>query len=190
LATTICGSGAFTLIFFGERILLIWTGNAELSTQIFPLLQIMAIGTFFNCLMHVPHNLQLAYGWSSLAAKVNLFAVLFLVPAIVWFAPIYGSMGAAIIWAIFNIGNLVILSTLMFRKILVSEKYSWLFKDILIPGIAGITTVLLFFYLKPVFDSKVVESAYITFSAGITALTSTLFSNELRNYAQNNWLKK
>jgi hypothetical protein len=65
-----------------------------------------------------------------------------------------------------------------------------LFKDILIPGIAGITTVLLFFYLKPVFDSKVVESAYITFSAGITALTSTLFSNELRNYAQNNWLKK
>ena len=43
-------------------------------------LSLRAIGTVLNALMHVPHVVQLAFGWSSLGAWANAIAVVIMTP--------------------------------------------------------------------------------------------------------------
>jgi len=140
LVTVLMGSAAVILILFSERILLLWTADPELTRQVAPIMSVLALGTFLNCLMWIPYQLQLAHGWTSLSIRINTVAVLLLVPAILWVVPVYGAIGAAWIWVTLNTGYCLIGVHFMYRRILSTEKWAWYRTDILIP-IAGATAV-------------------------------------------------
>jgi O-antigen/teichoic acid export membrane protein len=140
LVTVLMGSAAVILIVFSERILLLWTADPELTRQVAPIMRVLALGTFLNCLMWIPYQAQLAHGWTSLSIRINSVAVVLLVPAILWVVPVYGAIGAAWIWVTLNAGYCLIGVQLMYRRILCLEKWSWYRTDVLIP-IAGATTV-------------------------------------------------
>lgn len=184
VSTSIAGTAACILFFFGDRIITIWTGDFELGQNVFSLLRVMTLGTFLNSLMQLPHILQLAYGWSSFTAKVNSIAVLFLVPAIIIVTPVYGPIGAAWVWVALNAGYVFIATHFMFKKILVGEKINWFFGDLFKPLFSTIVFLSFCWALKPDFSGQAWELTYITLSGMGTFIFSLLWSSEMRKYLQ------
>jgi O-antigen/teichoic acid export membrane protein len=131
------------LVAFGEELLLLWTGDAGLANRAAPLLALLAGGTLLNGLMHMPYMLQLAYGWTGFAVRINVVAVALLVPAIFWAVPHYGAMGAAWAWVLLNAGYVGIGVFFMHRRLLPAEKWRWYRQDVAIPLLLIAVYVLL-----------------------------------------------
>ena len=132
-----------TLMFvaFPREILLTWSGSNTLADNTAPILAMLAAGTFLNALMQVPHHLQLASGWTSLAVQMNIVAVIVLVPALLVTVPLYGPVAAASIWAVLNAGYIVVGIPLLHRRLLPGEMRNWLVGDILLPMIGAAVAV-------------------------------------------------
>lgn len=140
---------ALVLMIFGEDLLVLWTRDITLARDTAPLVALLTLGTLLNGLMNIPYNLQLAYGWSGFAVRVNMMAVAILVPAILWVTPRYGAVGAAWAWVILNTGYVLITIHFMHRRLLTREKWNWYVTDLGMPFIAALTVVLIAYLLKP-----------------------------------------
>ena len=133
LVSVLTGSAAIFLVFFAEPVLALWTGNAQLAAEVASLLSMLAIGNGLNALMWMPYYSQLAAGITMLTVKINVIAVLILVPAIIFVAPRYGAFGAAAIWATLNATYVLVASHFVFRRVLPGEIGAWYFRDLLLP---------------------------------------------------------
>ena len=178
LVTVIVGSAAAVLFFFSEQILVLWTGDPELSHRVAPIMAVLALGTFLNCLMWVPYQMQLAYGWTSLTVIINSIAVAILIPAIFVMVPIYGPIAAAWIWVILNSGYCLIGVHFMYRRILKTEKWAWYIRDVLIPLLAASAIAFLGSFIFPVTVERRWGAGLITLisaiSIGAAALAAPL----------------
>lgn len=144
LIAVIAGSVAITLIAFAEPLLLIWTGDAHLATAVAPIMAFLVLGTLFNSMMMIPYHLQLAHGWLSLSIRINIVAVLIVVPGILLAVPRFGATGAAAIWAGLNTAYLLVGISLMHLRLLRGEKWRWYLRDNLAPlGVASAVAILL-----------------------------------------------
>lgn len=152
---------AFMLMLFGERILLLWSGDPSLTQHTALLLSLLAVGTLLNALMYIPYMLQLAHGWSSFAAKVNLIAVLVLVPAIIWATPRYGAIGAATAWVTLNAGYVLVGIHFMHKRLLPTEKLRWFTSDVLFPILAVGSTAGVLYAFQPLKLGKVGEVLWL-----------------------------
>jgi O-antigen/teichoic acid export membrane protein len=128
---------ALLLAFFPVPTLLVWSGNLKLAEAVAPVLTLLALGTLCNGLMNMPYMLQLAYGWTSLSVKVNIVAVIAVVPGLVWAVPRFGVVGAAATWLILNAAYLIFVVSLMHQRILRAEKWRWITRAAIIPLVAG-----------------------------------------------------
>ena len=128
---------ALLLAGFSEPVLFLWTGDPALTRQVAPLLTLLALGTLCNGIMNLPYMLQLAHGWTSLAVRVNLVAVLLIVPAIVWAVPRYGAVGAAGAWLVLNAAYVLVGAHLMYVRLLPDLKWRWYRQAVFGPLLVG-----------------------------------------------------
>ena len=149
IVTVIVGSAAVVLIIFSKQVLFLWTGDSTLTQSVGPIVLVLAIGNFLNCLMWVPYQMQLAHGWTSLTIKVNIVAVTIFVPLIIWYVPIYGAYGAAWIWVILNLGYCLIATQFMYRRILIKEKLTWYYVDVFKPFTCAILAAIILRLVLP-----------------------------------------
>ena len=91
------------------------------------------IGTVFNCFMNIPYQMQLAHKWTSLTFYLNLCAAIILIPLLLLFTHLYGTIGAASIWVIINGAYLVVEIPIMHRMLLKNEMWTWYIHDICKP---------------------------------------------------------
>lgn len=133
---------ALVLAAFAEPLLYVWTGNVSLAQQSAPLLALLALGTLCNGFMHVPYTTQLAHGWTGFAVRVNIVAVTFIIPAILWAVPRFGAVGAAWAWLALNAGYVLIGMHFMHRRLLSDEKWQWYRDAVFMPLVIGSITVL------------------------------------------------
>jgi O-antigen/teichoic acid export membrane protein len=133
LITVLIAPISLMLMFFGQDIIYLWSGDLSLSTKVAPILLPLALGNLLNGFMWMPYQLQLAHGWTGFAVKVNTIAVIVLVPAIFLAVPRYGAVGAAWVWALLNAGYVTIGMHYMFKKLLPAEKCSWYWHDVVKP---------------------------------------------------------
>ena len=186
LITVFVGAAAITLIMFGDIVLSLWTQDASLAKNIAPLLAILSLGTLFNCFMHMPYQLQLAHGWTSLTIKVNIIAVVLLVPAIFWVAPKYGAEGVAWVWVILNVSYVIFAAHFMFYRLLKTEKLSWYIQDITIPLISAVFVAGILRWSLPNNMSQIkwlfalLLCSILTFLAA--ALAAPLLKKQMRSY--------
>jgi O-antigen/teichoic acid export membrane protein len=138
LVSVFAGGAAITLILFSEIFLTLWTQSPELAQRSAPLLRLLVLGNLLNGLMWIPYQTQLAHGWTSLAVRINIVAVLMIVPAILWVTPLYGAEGAAWVWVSLNAGYMLIGIHFMYRRLLTKEKWRWYCNDLLAPLVAGL----------------------------------------------------
>lgn len=148
VATVTTGTAAIVLIVFAERVLSVWTRDPSLVSNVAPLLSVLAVGTLLNTMMWIPYHLQIAHGWTGLAVRINIVAVLILIPAMSVVIPKYGGIGAAWIWVFLNCGYVLFMSYFMHKRLLPAEKRAWAIRDVGQPlliafGVASLCNLLI-----------------------------------------------
>lgn len=98
---------AMLLICWGEELVTVWTGSADIASGVAPIIRFLAAGTALHGIMHVPYALQIASGMTWLSLRINVILLVVLGPLIVVLALLYGAPGAAIAWLLLNIIYLV-----------------------------------------------------------------------------------
>jgi hypothetical protein len=119
--------------------------------------------------MHLPHALQFAYGWTKLSFKINVVAVFILAPSIILMASLYGAVGAALIWVIFNSGLVLVGIQLMHRRLLRGEQWKWYREDVGLPLAVSLAAGLLCLLFVPLEGPRVQRLVVLT---GITAFVT------------------
>jgi O-antigen/teichoic acid export membrane protein len=180
LVSVFMGSASIILILNSEIILNLWTGNNELAANSAYLLSILSFGNLLNGLMWVPHQTQLAYGWTSLALRINIVSVIIIVPLIIVITPVYGAEGAAWLWVAINAGYLTIGKYFMYQKILRGEKWLWYKEDVLVPIFIALIIAVILHMLMPISKNYVFNLIWILLSSCITVIASICSASKLR----------
>ena len=169
------------LVIFSDGVLLMWSGNIELSNNTSPYLSILILGSFFNSLAHIPYQLQLAYGWTGLLIKVNILIVLGVIIGIYSLVPNHGAIAAAWVWLVMNGLYLIVSSEFMHKRLIPDEKLKWFFRDIIPPLLAAlfIATLANNFIDTQVFD-RFGWFIFLLFVWLVSTVFSVLFSPILR----------
>ena len=166
---------AVVMAAFAEPLLYVWTGNITLAQQAAPLLALLALGTLCNGIMYVPYMAQLAHDWTGFAVRVNIVAVSFIVPVVLWAVPRYGAIGAAWAWVALNSGYLLIGVHFMHIRLLPGEKWRWYRHAVFVPLIVGTSTVLA---LKKwvILPQSRVEMAVVLAGIGLLVMAAVIYS--------------
>lgn len=180
LMTVVLIPATLILVFNGEFLLTIWTGNSALAQSSATLVALLAIGTAFNGLMHIPYMLQLAYGWSSLAAKVNFVAVAILIPVLFWAVPRYGAIGAAWLWVSVNVGYILITVHFMYRRLIPKEKNTWYWRDITLPALGAGGVYFLGEFLLPMGLSQIVQLIWLMATGAAAFVLALMAAPDLK----------
>jgi O-antigen/teichoic acid export membrane protein len=181
LVTVLMGTAAIILIVFGDVVMALWTRDSVIVQEVAPLVAVLALGTLLNGLMWIPHQMQLAHGWTGLTVKVNIVAVAVLVPAILGVAPVYGAIGASWVWVALNVGYLLFEIYFMHRRLLRTEKWRWYQQDVAVPLGAGAATAGLLRWAMPAHHSIPAQLAGLVFSAGLVLAASALVAPAVRH---------
>lgn len=181
LMTVMVLPAALMLILYGETILALWTGNAVLAQNAAPLVSLLAIGTTFNALMNLPYMLQLSYGWSTFAAKVNAVGVIILIPVLFWAAPRYGAIGAAWVWVSINASYIFVVIHIMHRYLLPKEKWTWYRSDVMYPATAAVFVAYAAQWISPIPESKIGQLLWLVLTGMASLTAALLFASIVRD---------
>jgi len=171
---------ALMLVFFGKKILTLWTGSTVLAHNAAPLMALLAVGTLLNGLMYIPYMLTLAYGWSGFSLRQNIVAVILVVPAILWATPYYGAMGAAWIWVILNAGYLLIGIHFIHFRLLPGEKWRWYLNDVIYPALGALIMATFFFLIRPDSMMKLTEWVWFLVTGLCVVFASAMAAPDTR----------
>jgi O-antigen/teichoic acid export membrane protein len=138
------------LVFFGQPLLLAWTGNATLVQAAALPLVLISIGTMCNAFMHVPYALQLAHGKTHLALTQNIIAIALLPPITIYSTLHYGIAGAGVSWFLLNLGYVILSAPLAHRGLLNNVSGRWYRQGIFIPLAVAILVTTPFYALSRV----------------------------------------
>lgn len=174
LVTVLMGSAAVVLMVFGDRVLLLWTGDPGLTQNVAPIMTLLVAGTLCNGLMWIPYHLQLAHGWTRLSVYINCVAVCVLIPCIVYVVPKYGAISAAWVWVGLNLSYLIFDVYFMHRRLLTTEKWNWYVKDIVTPLTVSMAFAGLLKWMMPIDFGRLGEFLILATISGGIVLTSVL----------------
>jgi O-antigen/teichoic acid export membrane protein len=180
LVAVLLGSATCVLVLLGQQILELWTGNPALAARTSPLIVVLSLGSLLNGLMTIPYYLQLSAGWTSLAVRANLVAILLVIPALLVVVPRHGAVGAAWTWLALNAFLGVVVIPRLHRRLLPAEAWRWCLRDVAFPllaalSAAGVLHVLL--GLAPDVRRNVV--AWVA-SAALVTLAAALAAPDIR----------
>jgi O-antigen/teichoic acid export membrane protein len=164
---------SMVIAIFPDFVLRAWTGNATLVAHVAPLLAVLVLGNLANALVNVPYMLQLAHGWTSLAIRVNLIAVIAFIPLVLWAVPRFGGPGAAGVWLALNLAYLLLGIQFMYRRLLTATKWAWYRDAVLLPVAAGGSTALLLRLVAPVGSTRL-EAGVFAVAAALLVLIAVV----------------
>lgn len=133
---------AMVIAFFPEKLLFVWTGDANLSKKVSPILQLYVIGNGFLVLAAFPGYLQNAMGNLKYHFIGNIIILVLLLPSSILAAMNFGAIGAGWIWLIMNVTYFILWVAYSHYKLVPGFHYNWL-KNIVIKPLFFTTLVLL-----------------------------------------------
>ncbi len=180
LAVLLAGVSAAMLIVFGDRLVLLWTQDAALSSEVGTLLPALAIGYGLQAVVSIPYLMQLSHGWTQLAIWLNVALIVLVVPLLLYVIPRYGALGATWVWAGVNIAYFAASSMIMFRRILPQLHIRWVTADVLTP-LAIVGTVAAFLaYATPSTGGFAISLAIIIAAAAVLVIAAIAGSSLIR----------
>lgn len=170
-----------TVCFYAQEIIYVWSGDQLLAKNTADILSVMIVGSLLNGIMSIPYMLQLAYGWSNFALKLNFIAVLILVPSIFYVVPKFGGLGSAWIWLLLNLGYITFSIHFMHMRILPKEKWRWYFSDLIAPSFGSIIALLLLWPMQPnVMTSRFTWLIFLVVSVILAIVISAALADRIR----------
>jgi O-antigen/teichoic acid export membrane protein len=133
---------AAVLSFFSFEILRLWTRSTETAAFDARILTVLVVGSALNSLLYLPYALQLAFGWTKLSFVAGVLSVAILIPSLFPLTKYFGAIGAASMWAVLNILNMLIVVPVMHRRLLQGETWRY-FADIGLPLVATMVIAML-----------------------------------------------
>ena len=121
---------ALVLCIFSTEVIWAWTGEVGLTSGASVILAVLAVGWGLNGVQNAPYALLLAHGWTNFVLVANIATAIVFLPSIALLASVYGAVGAAIAWMVFNIAMLGIAVPLMHRRLLKGEAGRWFLIDL------------------------------------------------------------
>ena len=176
---------AMTLAFFSKEILSLWIGLPRTGEDTHLLLSVLVVGTCLNALMVIPYALQLAYGWTKLSFFVNLGMAVVMVPSLIWASLRFGSLGAATIWGLINLGYIFTAIPLMHRRLLRGEMWRWYVIDVGAPLMGALTICVLSRLSMPAGASAPVQVLWIA-GTGLFSLIAAAWTTPVAR----EWISK
>lgn len=180
LVAALAGTVALVAIAFANTILSIWTRDPELAQRVTPIFQVLVLGNLLNAFMWIPYRAQLAAGWTGLAARINLTAVLCLVPTLLIVTPIYGPAGAAWVWVALNLGYLSLGVRFMFKRILQKEELRWYLGALAMPICAAAIPIATIAWLTQHEHNQLIRIGSAAIAFGLGCGCAALASSSLR----------
>jgi O-antigen/teichoic acid export membrane protein len=167
VAVLVLPAGA-VLAFFPADVLTLWTRSPDVARHAAAVLALRTPGTILNTLMHVPHVMQLAFGWSSLGARVNAVALAFVVPATVVLGRRWGGAGAALVWTALNLTVFLLAMARMHARVLPGELPRW-YANILLPACAVVGVAIVARLALPEAQPAGVRLAWLLITGAVAA---------------------
>lgn len=187
LVVVLTASASMLLYFFSAEVVYVWSGNPDLVKNSAPLLSILALGSFLNGLSHLPYQLLIAHGWTTLLLKTNAIILLLYIPTMLIVVPPYGVQGAAWVWVATNVGYLLALSFLMHARLLTDQKWNWYFFDVLLPTCGAVIVMILAKKIQPNLQVDRVHWLLFLMLTGVLAvLISAMFATFFKSADVNN----
>ena len=118
------------LSIYSNQILYIWTQNHLIADNTSSALSILALGSMFNGIMHMPYALQLTYHFTKLSLIQNIVSVILLAPLTYIFATYYTLTETAIPWLLVNFSYILIAAPLMYKHLNISGFLEWLISSV------------------------------------------------------------
>lgn len=163
-------SVAVVVALFPYEILLLWTRNAITAANAYRLVAILICAAALNGMIHLPNLLQLAYGWTRQIIFINLAAVVFFVPLVLYMTQAHGAIGGASAWLILN--GVVVLATVHFMhlRVLRGEEWRWYSHDVFLPLAAA---VIIGSFGRALMSALIPQAMTFTFLVIISGATLT-----------------
>lgn len=182
LVATLVGVAAIFLFLFAPEVLYIWSGNLTLVDGTAPILSVLSLVAYANCIGHIGVNMQLARsatrGVAATYAVALVLAMIFLASAV----QANGAMGAAYVWLLITTLQSASVLALAFRGTLFGEWRKWLFVDMLMPFIgAFLVAGLAYCYLpSPSSAGRLGLAAFLAVAASGAVIVAMLLAPDLR----------
>jgi O-antigen/teichoic acid export membrane protein len=167
------------LVFFPADVLTLWTRDAQAVRYAAVVLSLRALGTVLNTLMHVPHVVQLAFGWSTLGARVNAVAIVLLAPTTVALSLRWGGAGAALAWIALNLSVFVVAMARMHSRVLPGELSRW-YGHLLLPALAVALVATVARTLMPEALGPGARLAWLAATGGVAAAAAVAAAATVR----------
>ncbi len=182
LVTALAGSAALVIIFFTKDLCDLWGIDGEVVNKVDPMIKLLVFGNLINGLTHIPYQMQLAHGWTSLTVRLMIGLTVVILPTIILIVPNYGIEGAGWIWLSLSTIYLIMSAEFMYKVILKHEKWRWYLNDVLFPLGAALLAVALVKYLLPPQEDKLSQISQIVISVIAAVLASFSSSIHIRPY--------
>jgi len=174
--------------FFSHELVYLWTQNMEIVANVAPIATILFLGTAFSNLLDNPLNLTLAYGWVKLIFYRSVILSSLIVPLMIILSLKYGGLGAAITWALLNVGQLIVLPMIIHRRILNGELKYWYIFDVGIPAIMSLVVLGAFRWFMAENLSFVQSVATISVAVLVTFGLAILVARDIRSWTITNFI--
>jgi O-antigen/teichoic acid export membrane protein len=167
---------------YSSEVLNAWTGNREVVENSHGILSLLIVGTALAALNRVPFALQLAHGWTGLAFRLNLLAIVAGLPMMIIAAKRDGPAAVALIVvsvnAAYTIGNL----SLMHRALLPGDGVRWYVEDVGYPLASALLIAGAGRWLFPATQSRPLTLAALVAVALATLLAALLTAAPIREW--------
>lgn len=143
LIVVIVSATGLAMIFFGQKILLLWSQNPGLVLDMAPYFKILVLANMLFSITHVPYALQLARGWTDISIKVNFAALLIYFPLLIVLVPKYGAVSAAYSWLLINAVFFLVQVSIVNRRAGIVSAYDWLLRKFSPPFFSSLAFFLM-----------------------------------------------
>lgn len=144
---------AISLLFYTAEIMKLWTGDT-INPNVFPTLliviKLLTTGSLFLVMQFPLYYLLLAKGKTKYTIYQGVVQILLGLPLLLLCAKYFGLISLGLPWILINLGSLIYLSIIVFKKYIKINYISFLKEFILIPFLITITiyTLLYFIYIQ------------------------------------------
>jgi len=146
---------------YSEKILWIWSGNADIAIQAAPILRLYALGNVVLAFTAFPYYLQFAKGDLKLHFIGSFIFASWLIPSLTIASLKYGGIGAGYAWVISNFLYFLLWTPLIHKRILGKFHKTWLIKDILYIFLSGVAATIITSQISFQSKSKFETTLYI-----------------------------